>query len=309
MKKWAIRILVVGFVLVNIIAAFHAYKFTHFADSSQPKSRADGLSLGEKAAVIFFGISNPRPANDYHPEAPFEVVKFQSGKEVLEGWWIPVEGAKGNVILFHGYGGNKSYMLSRASLIRAMGYNTLLIDFRGSGGSTGNTTTIGYKESQDVLTSIEYLQSKGKKDIYLLGTSMGAAAVIKAMSEHKAGVNGIIIECPFASLLQTSKNRFETVGIPAFPLAHLLVFWGGVENGFWGFDHSPADFSASVTVPTLLIYGEQDSRVKRLEVDQIYENLGGARNLLIFPNAGHGNYLEKDGAKWGAGIDTFLRKN
>ena len=306
MKKWGIRILILGIVFVNIIAAFHAYKFTHFTESYRPKSQANDLSLGEKMSVVFFGISNPRPVNRSFPEDSFEVVNFQSDEEELEGWWIPVDSAKGNVILFHGYGGNKSYMLSRASLVRAMGYNTLLVDFRGSGGSTGNTTTIGYKESQDVLSAIEYLQSKVKGNIYLLGTSMGAAAVIKAVGEQKTEVKGIIIECPFASLLQASKNRFEKVGVPAFPLAHLLVFWGGMENGFWGFDHSPAIASALVEVPSLLIYGERDDRVKRLEIDQVYEHLKGEKELLLFPNAGHGNYLEVDGELWHTRIQSFL---
>ncbi|MEO0790765.1 MAG: alpha/beta hydrolase, partial [Bacteroidota bacterium] len=199
----------------------------------------------------------------------------------------------------------KSAMLRRATLIRKMGYSTMLVDFRASGGSSGNTTTIGYKESEDVRSVVNHLRAEGNEEVYLLGTSMGAAAILKAMSENDVGVQAVIVECPFGSLLQTAKNRFENMGVPSFPAAHLLVFWGGVENGFWGFGHNPANYSKKVQIPTLLIYGELDGRVKRAEIDDIYANLAGKKELVLFPTAGHGNYLEVDETKWVETVRSF----
>ena len=308
MKKWLLRFLLLGFVLLNISSAFHAYKFTHFSDEDQTKSDADELSLSEKISVLFLGISNPRPKTQSKARSEYEVLSIPSGEEVLEGWFTEVDSTKGNVILFHGYSGEKSAMLSRASLIRKMGFNTLLIDFRGSGGSTGNTTTVGYKESEDVISAVNFLKQRNKKPIYLLGTPMGAAAVLKACSEKEMGIKGIILECPFESLLQTAENRFERMGLPSFPLAHMLVFWGGIENGFWGFSHSPAAYSKAVNIPTLLIFGEKDARVKRFEIDRIYENLAGKKEVLLFPQAAHGNYLDTDAEKWIKHVQAFLAR-
>jgi pimeloyl-ACP methyl ester carboxylesterase len=120
-------------------------------------------------------------------------------------------------------------------------------------------------------------------------------------------VKGIIIECPYESLLQTAKNRFEKMGIPTFPFAHFLVFWGGIENGFWGFSLNPAEYSKSIKIPTLLIYGEKDGRVKRFEIDNIYANLKGKKELLIFPEAGHGNYIQTNKDEWVKNVDEFLK--
>lgn len=306
-KKWLIRILLIGFVLLNISAAFHGYKFTHFADTHTVKSKADELSTLDKIGVLFFGVSNPRPENKEVPKSLFEVVLIPSGTEKLEAWYLETDSAKGEVILFHGYSGEKGSMIKRARLIREMGFNTLLIDFRGSGGSSGNTTTIGYEESEDVASSIEYLRKKGKENIYLLGTSMGAASILKSVAENDLAVKGIIIECPFASLLQTAKNRFERMGLPSFPGAHFLVLWGGIENGFWGFSHNPSEYSKGVNIPSLLIYGEKDARVKRFETDEIFTNLNGQKELLIFPEAEHGNYLEVDQSKWTKAVADFLK--
>ena len=305
--KRAIQGLAVLFILLNISAAIHAYHFTHFADSTEARSNADELSLIEKTSILFLGISNPKPVNYRRPAGEYKRVNFKSNTETLEAWYIEADSSKGEVILFHGYAGQKASLLSRAALFRQMGFNTLLVDFRGSGGSTGNTTTIGYHESNDVKSAVDYLVEQGKANIYLFGTSMGAAAALKSASESNLVVSGLIIECPFGSLLQSASNRFERMGVPAFPAAHLLVFWGGVETGFWGHGHNPSDFAKQVTLPTLLIYGEQDSRVKRFEVDDIYNNLAGEKELLLFPSAGHGNYLATDSTKWHHAIEAFLK--
>ncbi len=304
--RFFIRLALAGFLLLNIVAAFHGYRFTHFSTEKTAKTQADKLSALQKASVLFFGIQNPRPENIRQPQDSFEKVLFTNQNITLEGWYLSQDSAIGEVILFHGYSGEKSAMLSRAKLLQEIGYNTLLVDFRGSGGSTGTQTTIGYKEASDVVTAVTFLQQRSAKPMYLLGTSMGAVAIMKAVAEHDLAVSGIILECPFGSLLQTAKNRFENMGLPGFPFAHLLVFWGGVENGFWGFSHTPTEYSKDISIPTLLIYGEKDGRVKQSEIGQIYQNLSGKKKLLAFPEAGHGNYLEVDAGSWKREIEAFM---
>ena len=306
MKKWPFRILFLGFLCFNLIAYIQGYTFTHFSETATEKSDADSLSPLQKLGILFTGISNPRPENNRLPQFPYELVEIPSRGEVLEAWYTEVPESKGDVILFHGYRSKKCDMLERAELIQEMGFNTLLPDFPGSGGSTGNTTTIGYWESQDVGAAVAFLRAKGSDKLFLQGTSMGAAAVLKAVSEDPAGIEGIIIECPFQSLLKATQIRFETMGIPAFPAAQFLVFWGGIQHGFWGFSHSPAAYAKEVELPTLMIYGEKDPRVKPSETEAIFENLVGEKELLLFPEAAHGNYLNVDPQKWENGVEKFL---
>src|SRR5437773_2704643 len=70
--------------------------------------------------------------------------------ELIQCWSIKTDSAKGTVILFHGYGGQKSSLLGKSNEFIEQGYNTLLVDFMGSGGSEGNQTTMGYKEAEEV---------------------------------------------------------------------------------------------------------------------------------------------------------------
>jgi len=291
---------------MNALAALHAWRFTHFDEqiSERTKNPAE-LTYAQKADALLFGIRNPRPRNTQLPSTAFETIRISSHREI-EAWKIDVSDSKGTVVLFHGYIGDKSKMLDKASVFLQLGYNTLLVDFMGSGGSAGNQTTIGYFEAEQVKSCFDYLEKTGEKNIFLFGTSMGAVAVMKAISDHDLRPKGIIIECPFGSMYETVCARFRSMDVPAFPMAALLVFWGGVENGFWAFDHNPTSYAKAIRCPTLLMYGARDERVSRAEIDEIFANVDGAKELIVFEDAGHENYLTKYREKWSVDIQVFL---
>jgi alpha-beta hydrolase superfamily lysophospholipase len=293
---------------MNIVAAFHAYKFTHFANSNSDKTKNPGkLSFGQKIQTLIFGVSNPRPVNTSKPATDFETVKLKSNKEI-ECWSIKTDSAKGTVILFHGFGGEKSSLLDKADIFRSFGYNIFLVDFMGSGGSEGNQTTIGSKEAEQVKTCFDYLTKQGEKNIYLFGTSMGAVAIMKAINDYQIKPQAIIIECPFGTMYQTVCARFRSMNMPTFPMAGLLVFWGGVENGFWAFGHNPTEYAKNITCPALLMYGTKDEKVSKEETDAVFANLNGKKELKIFQEAGHENYLSKYKNEWTRDVEDFLHQ-
>lgn len=152
-RKWLKRslwTLVVLFILMNVVAILHSYKFTHFADSKTEKTKsAKKLTTAQKIETLICGVTMPRPENKTLPSADFETIKLKSNKEI-ECWYIKATNPIGTVILFHGYGGEKSSMLDKAGIFLKTGYNTLLVDFMGSGGSEGSQTTIGFMEAEQV---------------------------------------------------------------------------------------------------------------------------------------------------------------
>jgi len=100
-------------------------------------------------------------------------------------------------------------------------------------------------------------------------------------------------------------NRFTSMGIPAFPLARLLVFWGGIQQGYWGFSYNPVSYARQVRCPVLLMHGNRDPWVKQPECDAIYQALAGEKRYIHF-DAGHEDYLEKDRATWIYEVTRFL---
>jgi alpha-beta hydrolase superfamily lysophospholipase len=215
--------------------------------------------------------------------------------------------SRGTVVLFHGYAKAKSSLLVETRAFTELGYTAVLVDFRGSGGSNGRTTTVGYAEADDVAAVVRHIRSLGQPGpLILFGQSMGGAAVLRAISVHGICPDGVILESVFDRMLSTVKNRFTLMGVPSFPCAELLVFWGGVQSGFSGFDHNPADYASNCECRVLMLHGEEDPNAKLAEAREIYDNLRGRREFEIFPGAGHMPLYQADPERWREAVKRFL---
>jgi len=134
---------------------------------------------------------------------------------------------------------------------------------------------------------------------------MGSAAILRAIAFEGAAPDAVIIESPFDRLINTARNRFKLMGLPAFPAAELLVFWGGVQQGFDGFRHNPVEYARSVKCPVLMMYGEHDSRVTVEQARNIFDNLGGEKRLKLF-DVGHEVIAVAEPEAWRALVTEFL---
>jgi esterase/lipase len=56
------------------------------------------------------------------------------------------------------------------------------------------------------------------------------------------------------------------------------------------------------------MYGQQDEKVSQAEIDEIFKNLAGQKDLKTYQNAGHENYLIKYKDEWTKDITQFLAK-
>jgi alpha-beta hydrolase superfamily lysophospholipase len=308
-RKWIKKVLY-GFAvlvfIINVMAIFHAYQFTHFTRIPNGKMQDPKyLSLTQKVKMLFLGAKIPRPENTLVPAKTFKTITLQSNKKI-SCWLVHTPKAKGTVILFHGYGGNKSRMLDKASVFQSLGYHTLLVDFMGAGASEGEQTSIGYYEAQQVKTCYDFIAAEGERNIVLFGTSMGAVSIMKAIHDYQLSPQKIILECPFGTMYQTVCARFNNMKTPTFPMAACLVFWGGVLNGFWAFDHNPVEYAKNIHCPTLLLYGAKDDKVSAAEIDEIYNRLKGSKQLRIYTNAAHENYLIRYKKEWTKDVGLFL---
>ncbi len=305
-----LRVLLVGFILVNAVAAFQAYKLTRFYDSAPAKVRPEQQSLWYKTKAVLFGVNMPKSKNTIFPDSSFETIYFKTDDSIkLEAWYMKDSAAKGTVILFHGHGGSKSGVLDEAYYFKSLDYNVLMVDFRAHGGSEGNACTIGYNESADVKAAYEYISAKGEKNIFLWGTSLGASTIIKAIHDYDIKPKKIILEMPFGSLLEAVKGRVRVMGLSQEPISSLLAFWGGVEHGFFAFDYKPCDYAKKITCPVLLQWGTQDPRVTKSEIDCIYNNLSMKnKKLMIYKDAGHESLCQNSPEEWEKEIEDFLVK-
>lgn len=298
-------------LFINLSAYQHATAMLNFTQAGNRTDKPELLSLGQKIKVLLTGVNIPKPRNIFTPEQwgmSFETVHFQVNEEIkLEAWYIPHLPSKGLVLLFHSYAAAKASLLPAAKAFHEMGYETFLTDFRGSGGSNQHSTSIGYYEADDVSKSIEYVTTRwGPRPIILYGQSMGSVAILRAIYIHQAQPTAIILEAVFDRMLTTVKHRFSVMGIPAFPGAHLLVFWGGLQNGFWGFKHNSVEYATTVHCPTLILEGTEDPLVTVTEAEAVFNNLPSPyKQFERFVGGGH-SPLATHPAQWKSIVSQFL---
>jgi alpha-beta hydrolase superfamily lysophospholipase len=310
-RRWLGRLLlasVSSLGLLNVLAYRHARAFTEFAPEGERTPPADRLSVAGKLRVLVEGPRVARPANHRNPPWPFETHRFPGSRgTTLEAWWVPLDGARTAAVLLHGHAGAKASLIGEARALRELGLATLLVDFHGSGGSSDSTTSIGWHEAGDVVAALQHARDlPGIDRVVLYGESMGAVAAIRAAGPLGARPDALILECPFDSLAGTVRHRFQAFGVPAFPAADLLLFWGGLQQGFDAFAFNPRDDAAQVTAPTLLLNGDRDPWVRVDEAQAIYRALPAQpRAIHLFRGLGHESLL-RSREEWLGVVSAFL---
>ena len=213
----------------------------------------------------------------------------------LSGWFLPAREAatidRPTVVLLHGYRSRKERMLRHADYLHEAGYNVLLFDFRGSGGSEGDRITLGAREQLDALGALDYLAARGDiamTRVGLQGVSMGAAVAIMTAARD-ARVAAVAAEAPFKdipSMIGTSFQHF--IGLPAFPFAPVTVWITERRLGIRAAEISPLRAAPALAGrPLLLIADGQDTLVPPRYVDAIFEAAGEPKARWLAPGAEH----------------------
>lgn len=296
----------------NLLAWRHARAFTRFGHAGDRTPAPESIDHWARLRTLVSGVHIPRPENSRTPDAvglPFatETVESEPGVR-LELWRIPAAGTPTAVaLLCHGYAGCKAGMLEAALDFHRRGLEVWMLDFRGCGGSAGTETSVGWHEARDVAAvSRRIREVRPGLPLVLHGSSMGAAAILGAVAREGIAADALVLECPFNSLVDTVGNRFHLLGLPAFPFAHLLAFWGGVQQGFPALRYRPADDARAVRCPTLLLLGEHDRRVTVEQGREIAANLGPASRTVVLPACGHESAIACEPAAWEYGLNRIL---
>jgi uncharacterized protein len=297
---------------MNVLAYRHAYAMTHFTPGTFRTGEPETLTLGQRIKVLLCGIRISRPRSNLAPsklgpECRSLTLSVTNGI-TLGAWYCAVPAQSPLVILFHGYIGEKTGTLAEAKAFLGMGASVLLVDFRGSGDSSESYTTVGYDEAEDVAAAVRYAQTHlNHPKVILYGQSMGAAAVLRAVRSCNVQPDGIIVEGVFDQMLTTVRHRFQVMGVPSFPSAQLLVFWGGWQAGFNGFGHNPVDYAKSVKCPILFLHGSADPRAHIEEARRVFDAVPSVKQFQEFPGLGHEAGVVRYREMWSEAVRRFLQ--
>ena len=126
MKRWikvVLRLLLFVFILLNIITAFQAYKFTHFYNAGDVTIKLD-TNGWDKAGDILFGMNVAKNTNTIAPDSTFETVYLLTKNNIkLQGWYLKTDSIAKGTQDPHFIEAKPSFMVkvSRADLLIAVG--------------------------------------------------------------------------------------------------------------------------------------------------------------------------------------------
>lgn len=199
-------------------------------------------------------------------------------------------------------------MVNQANEFIYLGYNVLLVDFRGHGDSGGNTTTAGIKEAEEVRLAYDYVVFTGEKRIIFYGNSMGGVAIARSVALYELHPSGIILDMPFRTLQTYLKGRARMLGFPTQPFAFFTTFWIGVEQGFNGFSHNTEKYMSRIQTPLLLQWGARDRFVPEYDTRRLFEAAASERKkLVVYEDCAHESLLWRDSKRWRSEVSSFLQ--
>ena len=144
-------------------------------------------------APFAYVVVETRP--DHHPvccetpldygAATYETVSIHAPDNItLAGWYVPPPTAPGPVIvLLHGGRGDRRGTAWYARELIAAGYGVLMYDQRAQGESTGDLSTLGWQDGDDLLAVIAHLEARAEVDakrIGVVGLSRGGHIALNA---------------------------------------------------------------------------------------------------------------------------------
>ena len=147
-----------------------------------------GVGILAAPAVFFYKISHPGPFEEplnpsYYLLDSSDIRATSNDGTEINGWWITGKEGAAGIVLSPGYGMSRSDVLSLAAALHAKGFNVLIYGQRGSSASTRKTSTLGLKESEDMLTAVHFVQERPESDrmrIGIWGVDVGAYSAILA---------------------------------------------------------------------------------------------------------------------------------
>lgn len=248
-------------------------------------------------------------------QVPFEEVSFKNEEGLnLKGWFIPSSKQSDKTIMFlHGWGQNKGNLLSNTIFLREKGFNLFYFDFRGSGESAQGPSSIGYLETKDALSALDYLCSakpKESKYIGIYGLSMGAAVAVYTAA-HRKEVQCIIAEaCYYSYEKVVARWAYNHKKVPYFPLIPLILFFARKRLGINPEDYSPKNNIKKLgKKPILIINGFLDTLALRHDARELFLAAQHPKQLWLIPGAGHTDCAQSAGHQYQKRLEEFFIKN
>lgn len=250
---------------------------------------AGAAGVARRALVRRYGVPAARRGAGTPPQgAGIRAVALPttSGVElralVLEG-----DGRRGSAVVLHGWGGSAIDMLPVGGLLREEGFDVVLLDAAGHGGSGDVVLTSMPRFAEDLSEALRWwreVSSLSRQRLVLVGHSVGAGACLLT-ARSRSDVDAVVALAGLADPREVMSRLLAGAGLPRALLRPALrVVEHLIGHRFSSF--SPNQVVRDLTIPLLVVHGEQDSTVP-VSHARLLAGSAPSAQLVVLPGVGH----------------------
>jgi hypothetical protein len=215
----------------------------------------------------------------------------------LHGWWLPGRGPV-SVLWCHGNGGNVSTQLGAARvMVKTVGANVLLFDYRGYGRSEGKPTERG--TYRDARAALAYVRSRPEVDpqrLVYFGRSLGAGVAAElARTERPAA---LVLESPFPGILRAATALRRRAWLAG------LMTWALLRARY-----DTAKHVRDVHAPVLVAHGDADEQIPLSLGREVYEAANEPKQWFQIAGGGHNDTFEVGGPAYHRVLAEFIERH
>lgn len=216
----------------------------------------------------------------------------------LHGWFIPKEPAKSNptIVVFQGRAGNIGHRVPfLAALNKYCNANLLIVGYRGYSYSEGSPDEKGVQT--DAVAIMDYIFSRDdidKDKVFVLGSSMGGAVAIYAVTAKDYKINGLVLENTFTAVKDMVSVKYPILALLAPYL--LTNHWESIKR-VW-----------RIQTPILFISGMKDELIPPIQMKTLYEKATASKwkEWVDIEEGTHNETWSLGEAKYFAGLKAFM---
>lgn len=238
----------------------------------------------------------------YHPERtqraaparlglPYQPLAFRTADGVmLQGWLLPIEGARLAMVRFNGNGGTMADRLEWARLVRrrlGIPATILLFDYRGYGLSEGRPSEDGlYRDGAAAVAALR-AEAAGLP-VVCVGESLGSAVAVELAAGGRC--DSLALEAPFLSVPALADEV-----LPPFPLGAF------VRTSFDNLAKIPR-----VRVPLFVAHAEGDALIPIRHAERLLAAATAPKRLIRLQQGGHSDAVFLSADLYIPALEAFL---